>query len=527
MIDPNVRNRESIAEFSNQSLRSMIQVLSTGLKVCHINAQSLSPKLDEIRYLFINSKIDVVCVSETWFSVDSVCCVEGYNVFRCNRTGRVGGGVAIFTRNELHCKLIRKSQAGSDLEYVFVEIRCNNNKIMLGSVFCPHRNIDISPLFSVLDELLYVSPSVIVAGDFNNNVLKSSELTHRMAPLGLFPVNTLTPTHFTKDNSTLLDLFFVSHLSKVLLYDQLPASGFSRHDLIYLTFECRPIYQPSYYSFRDFKNVDRRQLEIDLNNIEWFRIYGILSVDDQISFLQTNINYLYDLHVPLTIKQFRRKNQSWFNNNIKALIRERNIAYKRWKLFRLDELYHAYKVLRNRVISDIREAKKRFYAPKLDPSLAKNELWKNLKDIGVGKQVNEKSVNCDELNKKFTSGTIEGLENSSNVSHLTDYPLNELPSRFYFSAVDEADVLESILAIKSNSVSIDGIHPVFLKAILPYVLKYITHTINTIFMSGTFPSVWKQTKVIPIPKNRDCDDFRPIAILPFLSKAVEKLINMY
>ena len=38
----------------------------------------------------------------------------------------------------------------------------------------------------------------------------------------------------------------------------------------------------------------------------------------------------------------------------------------------------------------------------------------------------------------------------------------------------------------------------------------------------TFPDEWKLTKIVPIPKTNN--EFRPIAILPFLSKVMENII---
>lgn len=47
-------------------------------------------------------------------------------------------------------------------------------------------------------------------------------------------------------------------------------------------------------------------------------------------------------------------------------------------------------------------------------------------------------------------------------------------------------------------------------------------------MTSTFPTSWKTARVVPIPKNKSVnnpDDFRPISILPVLSKIVEHLMN--
>ena len=57
---------------------------------------------------------------------------------------------------------------------------------------------------------------------------------------------------------------------------------------------------------------------------------------------------------------------------------------------------------------------------------------------------------------------------------------------------------------------------------LPYVLPYITHLLNTIITSSTFPAMWKSAKIIPVSKQDKT--YRPIAIFPYLWKIFEKLI---
>ena len=55
----------------------------------------------------------------------------------------------------------------------------------------------------------------------------------------------------------------------------------------------------------------------------------------------------------------------------------------------------------------------------------------------------------------------------------------------------------------------------------------LTHILNNCVSNQTFPSSWKLAHISPIPKSNDpkCnDDYRPISILPVLSKIYEKLI---
>jgi hypothetical protein len=95
---------------------------------------------------------------------------------------------------------------------------------------------------------------------------------------------------------------------------------------------------------------------------------------------------------------------------------------------------------------------------------------------------------------------------------------------FSFANTNTSEVLNSILGIGSNSVGLDEIPLKFLKLFIHVVLPFITHIFNTAITSGTFPAAWKVSRVVPIAKISDPlepKDYRPVSILPALSKALK------
>ena len=51
----------------------------------HINAQSLIPKLDNIKLLIENEDLDMLCISDTWLQpniLDDLISIKNYNIFR-------------------------------------------------------------------------------------------------------------------------------------------------------------------------------------------------------------------------------------------------------------------------------------------------------------------------------------------------------------------------------------------------------------------------------------------------------------
>ena len=81
-----------------------------GLKIIHMNIRSLLPKIDQIRTLLINSKIDIIILSETWLnaSIDSqMVNIPGYSLIRHDRSfgskskTKRGGGLSIYINEAL------------------------------------------------------------------------------------------------------------------------------------------------------------------------------------------------------------------------------------------------------------------------------------------------------------------------------------------------------------------------------------------------------------------------------------------
>lgn len=67
-----------------------------------------------------------------------------------------------------------------------------------------------------------------------------------------------------------------------------------------------------------------------------------------------------------------------------------------------------------------------------------------------------------------------------------------------------------------------------LKTALPVILSSLTYIINLSLTEGVFPQEWKHAKVTPIFKKRDVHDicnYRPISVLPIVSKIIERAVH--
>ena len=113
------------------------------------------------------------------------------------------------------------------------------------------------------------------------------------------------------------------------------------------------------------------------------------------------------------------------------------------------------------------------------------------------------------------------------------------PCRQYLSSEDTCiippmtihDVGKCISEMSNKkSAGVDNVSSFLLKLSLPYIVEPLTYVYNRCIETNIFPHALKVAKVIPIPKNKDTSDmnnFRPISLLPILSKPIEKHIQKH
>ncbi|KAI8115978.1 hypothetical protein CVS40_11883 [Lucilia cuprina] len=145
------------------------------------------------------------------------------------------------------------------------EINSDNCKCLVGVIYRPYKSIDLMPIITYFEE---------------------NSLLHY--------VNTSTTIHFSLRNSTVLDVFLVNNPAKILLYDQIMSSNFSKHDLIYLIHDfplCDDNSPKKYYALSS---------EIDTSN--WYNIYNNSDVNKQIEYLNEVIPILVEKYIPVKTK---------------------------------------------------------------------------------------------------------------------------------------------------------------------------------------------------------------------------------
>ena len=110
-----------------------------------------------------------------------------------------------------------------------------------------------------------------------------------------------------------------------------------------------------------------------------------------------------------------------------------------------------------------------------------------------------------------------------------DYNVNKENVKFEFRSIKVWEIREAFANVKSSkSFGFDGISSYFMKIALPFIENSLALLFNTSMETSKFPVLWKIARVTPIYKEgerTDKSNYRPISVLPVISRLFEKLIS--
>ena len=507
--------------------------------------------LDEVKLLVKDRNIDVLCVSETWLNEntpDAYINIPGYTIFRCDN-GR-GAGVCIYVCNSLTSSIIVFNvprQAG--VEDVWVQMQCRKLPAII--IGCVHRHPKaLAASFEYIQEVFRMvclrNKSVFILGDFNDDVLIMGNKISK-----IIKNNNLTQvidkaTRSTSTSATLLDLIVTNMPDVILAHDVVPLV-IADHDLVSIVINvCKPRKQAVTRTTRNFKYYDKDILcSLLCDNIHFmYNIFLTDDVDKQVCIFNDVFINCLDMCAPITTKVVRRRPIPWMNDDIREAMKSRNDLQKQFKLD-LDNslLREQYKAAKDSVKVIMRNAKTEYYHDRLKECKGNtSSTWKVIEEIIPNKKSKDKCHNfdnpCDkaeEFNKFFSSvGESTFKRSQEELSKEDEYVIDSphfnvnVNTAFRPEPVDTDTVILTIKNLKTtSSAGSDGITLQFIRDALPVILPFLTCVINTSLVTGVFPAAWKHALVVPLYKNGDPDsvnNYRPVSILPVVSKILEKIV---
>ena len=108
------------------------------------------------------------------------------------------------------------------------------------------------------------------------------------------------------------------------------------------------------------------------------------------------------------------------------------------------------------------------------------------------------------------------------------YAMNNCSTKFHFEYIQDQHIRDAMAKIKtSKGFGNDNISSYFLQLALPVISKSLTCLFNRSISQCKFPATWKIARVTPIFKDGDKsakENYRPISVLPVISRLFEKIV---
>ena len=491
---------------------------------------------------------DAAIVTETWMqnrSVDSSAIdaagEHGLDSFVLNRqviasNGRQYGGVAIFGRSSSTKFSVVEIANPESFEVLCIAGKVNKikEKVVIVAVYIPpnYPKVKADACLDYVSDVVseakrrFESPMITVAGDWNQwDVRRVLDEHPDLAEVDHGPTR----------GDRKIDKFLVNFSRSITDSDVLPPldDGYGRksdHSIAFFKTKIRilPDKQVS-YRYRHYTDEGARKFQEWISTHDFADVYSEADVNRQLSNFLDSLGSRMDEFFPFKTTVRREKDPPWINPHVKALIKKRRRVYHR------EGRSSKWKALMKKVRKLVRKRAANYW----------DHQKRNLLSTDAGRTFfkNVKSYNCKERPPVFDVRSLFSAsdDDSAVAEKLADH-FNGISLEFngldpqaipmtYSSPVQILSVATVASRLrkfkKPKSMVRHDIFPSLVNGASEYLAGPLTHIYNTISLSSTWPLLWKQEFVTPIPKKAlptSVNDLRNISCTALFSKVYESFV---
>ena len=562
-LDPDYNYYDSLPASTNLQDSEYITIpqyndadFTNNFTIMTYNIRSYNRNIDTFLLLFENysKSPDIIVLTETWFEISSTRNLDGYVAHHTVREGSRSGGISIYLKNHVTCHLsVDLSYANNCIEICTVFITINNSQMTVLGIYRPHSDT-IANFTAELDGILnrpcIKGKTTIILGDLNINLLSNEGSTecfiNNMQSHHFLPLIT-KPTRFDPSNNSrpsVLDHIWYNKFNYKKC--NLILSDFTDHLPICITFPLttvKTINDKIKISFRVHDPGCKEKFHNLLSSFEWEHIKSE-DADLYASSISETINELYTKSFPLKTKYIshQHRNNPWMNSRLRELIDAKSVYFTLYREGIISKQEN--NTFKNKITKIIDKSKTAYYKDQFYKSRNDlNKTWKNIKNLAFSPAQNcnitklkignveftETHDICEALNEYFCSigSEIEDAIPTTNFDPLS--PIVRNSSSMFLSPVGDAECADVIKSLKNTKQDPNTLPVKILKENIETLSPVICDLINTCFSSGAFPKVFKKATVIAIFKKGEKtnpSNFRPISLLPMLSKILEKCFHV-
>ena len=558
--DQNLSHSNSCFNFDAETFNDI--QFSNFIFLMNYNIRSFNSNFNEFS-LFLNqlqTLPDVIILTETWFMGSNHDSIEGYHGYHCNRNPDYsgnGGGISVFIKKTLKCKIyVELCENLPEIEVLHLRLNINtSDNYHIIAVYRPPNGMLINKYFEKIDSILdkiSVRGKVLLAGDLNINGLCNNNLTNNlkdiMASYSLASHISLP----TRPNADGLNGTQIDHIWSNI--EQITISGVfntnvtkSDHFPSFIVFPTSIQKSKIKLTFRDHSETCLSNLinEIATLNSSFIEATIHMDYNDKFNFFLDKVTESYNNSCPLRTKILNSGKiiKPWIDNTICNKIKRKHYLFKRYKLGAIS--FHTYNNFKLKTEKDIITAKRNYFQTKFaDYRGDSKNTWKftnkllnkntktsqnNFSLLENNNTIQDEKLISEIMNSYFIDvghNLAQGIQ-STNTDPLTYLP-DRIRNSFLFSPTDADEICLLVSKFKNKRTSVDKLPIHVLKVIIPILAPILAQLFNESVTTGTFPEGLKTGCVIPLHKSGSHSiksNFRPITTLSVFSKIFEKLVH--
>ena len=559
--DEVVRNKIDPSKLSLNSQPIKIEELkkrNEDFIILNINCRSLLNKAEELNYILDELKPDIACLTETWLDSSTPknsFIPIGYTMIRKDRPesfkqkyGRNrGGGIAIVHKEGLKIDL-KNYITNKTEEILWAEIKGKQN-FLLGVIYRP----DYCDLLKDDEEESILEESIRKAAEITHRMIVTGDLNIDMANPGNKMTEKLTdifscygmnqhikkPTRIDKSGKeTIIDHTWADEETKLIKSTE-TFIALSDHLGTYTSINV-PKFIPEKKTIlcRCWKNYTKQEFNEKLTeNIQKSKLISEINKEDtNTSMVELSAVIINTLNQIAPMKEIqitqRQCNIPWYTKELRDMITIKKELLSDYYSTKLEYLKQSLKNISNRIGYLKRSLKQKYITEQIsEAGHDSKKLWKLINYI-TNRTNSKQTVEPDFMNQN-KANTFN--HHFATVGEKIQQELNFQPPRinlqlnhpgFKFTNEKEDTIGKIIDNMKIDvATGQDGIPSKIIKDSKDTIVPYLTKIINLGYKHNTFPQNMKVAVIKPLHKKEDKNNmgnYRPISILPVLSKIIEK-----
>ncbi len=511
------------------------------MRILTWNAANLvrnNSRLHELYHIITSSEADIAIVTESELGQHDIAVIPGFKMFRSSPGTNGKSRLLAYVKDSIATSVIKVTSME-----IWLTINPSNKPLTIAGLYRQWRDDEHAALenfYSNCEKALKYS-RILVLGDFNLDITRTNDnsycrstmatnLTGRMESMGYFFAGPNSPTYYSygtyngcKRTST-IDLVYARGLTPtVTVLD----NATTDHRPVLATVATRSV--PLATGTEFVRNLKKVSPDIFCSTIESLlpeNFYHMTNVDAAHESLVTAVISSLERVAPLRIAKTKQVNGYRLSlaADTLATMKQRDS---------ISPSHPCFRTLRNRARKMVRRDAVDGALKAIDGAIANpKKLWDFARQhMGNVRASLPTSLSASDINNHFVEKIQKIRERIPTTTNtLAGRTVRTDQATFGFKFPSAGKVREVILSLRNTgALGIDGIGVKALKLGADAIAAPLAHIARLSFDQGIVPTGFKTAIVTPVHKGHgkptdDVSSYRPVSILPAMSKVLERLV---